>query len=534
MAATDNLQLARRLGWFDPRQIVATSAGVARWGPTLGSLTATGAIRHGGRTAVIDDRGSLTYRELDRRTTDLARGLRALGFGGGDHLGVLCTNHRDFVEISVAAAKAGPTCVYLNTGFAPPQLGEVCDREGVGVVVVDADLLPIVEGSSFDGTIIVAGGDPGRHRSVDELRGAGSGRLRTPIVPARPAQPVLLTSGTTGTPKGARRSGRPAGLAAALGVLERVPYEPGDVTVIPTPLFHAWGLAQLTIALATGSTSVLVRRFDPGSTYDAVERHRATVLAVVPVMIQRMLAAESAAGRDLSSLRIVASSGSALPAAVALEWMDRFGDHLYNLYGSTEVGQATIADPDDLRAAPGTAGRVIPGSTVEIVDEAGERVGPGVEGRIMVGNAAQFTEYTGGGTKDQVRGLMSSGDVGYFDEDGRLFVTGRADDMIVSGGENVFPLEIEEVLLDHDDIEDAVVVGVPDDEFGQRLAAAVVRRPGSDLDADAVRSIVRSRLARHKVPRDVSFVDEIPRNTTGKLLRRAVVDDLGDRPAEPR
>ncbi|MEO1063584.1 MAG: AMP-binding protein [Actinomycetota bacterium] len=524
MAGSDTLQLARRLGWLDPRQIGATTAGLGRWGPTMASLSATAAIRHGGRTAVIDGRGELTYRELDRRTSALARGLRDLGFGGGDHLGVLCLNHRDFVEISIAAAKAGPTVVYLNTGFAPRQLGEVCAREGIGIVVVDAELLPIVEGSGFDGTVVVADGDPGRHRSIDELRGAGAGRLRMPVLPSRPTQPVLLTSGTTGTPKGARRDGRPAGLAAALGVLERVPYEPGDITVIPTPLFHAWGLAQLTVALSTGSTSVLVRRFDPEATFAAVEEHRATVLAVVPVMIQRMLAADEAGARDLSSVRIVASSGSALPAAVALEWMDRYGDHVYNLYGSTEVGQATIADPIDLRAAPGTAGRVIPGSTVEIVDERGEPVGAGVEGRIMVGNAAQFTEYTGGGTKDRVRGLMSSGDVGYFDADGRLFVTGRADDMIVSGGENVFPLEIEEVLLDHDGVEDAVVVGVPDDDFGQRLAAMIVTRDGSELDDDAVRAIVRGQLARHKVPRDVRFVDELPRNTTGKLLRGAVAE----------
>ncbi|MEM8902227.1 MAG: AMP-binding protein [Actinomycetota bacterium] len=527
MAAADHLQLARRLGWLDPRQIAATTAAIARWGPTLASLSGAAAIRHGGRTAVIDDRGSLSYRELDRRTSALARGLKSLGFGQGDHLGVLCHNHRDFVEISIAAAKAGPTCVYLNTGFAPPQLGEVCEREGVGIVVCDAELLHVVDGSTFDGTVVVADGDPGSHRSIDELRGGGSGGLRLPVVPSRPTQPVLLTSGTTGTPKGARRDGRPSGLASALGVLERVPHEPGDVTVIPTPLFHAWGLAQLTIALSTASTAVLVRRFDPAATLDAVDRHRATVLAVVPVMIQRMLALDDLDRWDLSSLRVVASSGSALPAAVALRWMDRFGDHLYNLYGSTEVGQATIADPVDLRSAPGTAGRVIPGSTVEIIDEGGRPLPAGTEGRIMVGNAAQFTEYTGGGTKDRVRGLMSSGDVGYLDEDGRLFVTGRADDMIVSGGENVFPAEIEELLLTHPDVEDAVVVGVPDDDFGQRLAAMIVLRAGAELDLDAVKALVSGRLARHKVPRDVAFVDELPRNATGKLLRGRAADSLG-------
>jgi fatty-acyl-CoA synthase len=508
------VRLSRRLGWLDPALMAATTAALARWGPSLAALYTAAAVRHRTRVAVIDHRGATTFGELDRSSTATAQGLRALGLNGGDHLGVLCANHGDFVDVSIAAAKAGLACVYLNTGFAAPQLGEVLRREGVRAVVVDSDLLAVVEGSGFDGHVVVVDGDAGSHRSIDDVRALAS---RRPLPPSKPVAPVLLTSGTTGTPKGARRD-RPAGLASALGVLERIPYQGGDVSVIPTPLFHAWGLAQLTVAASTASTAVLVRRFDVAATLDAVEAHRASVLAVVPVMIQRILAAETE-GRDVSSLRIVACSGSALPAAVATAWMDRFGDNLYNLYGSTEVGQATLATPEDLRAAPGTAGRVIPGTVVEVVDERGEALPPGATGLIVVGSDGQFTEYTGGGTKDRVRGLMSSGDVGYFDDEGRLFVTGRADDMIVSGGENVFPLEVEEVLLSHDDIVDVMVAGVADDEFGQRLAASVVRRPGASIDADGVRAFVASRLARHKVPRDVTFVDEVPRNTTGKLLR---------------
>jgi len=519
VAASDSIRLARRLGWLDPRQVAATTAAIARWGPTLAALYGAAAVRHGGRAAIIDDRGPVTFRELDQASSRLAHGLRSLGLSGGDHVGVLCFNHREFVEVSIATAKAGLTCVYLNTGFASPQLGEVLRREGIRAVVCDDELLAIVDGAEFDGDVIAVGAGHTAlgefpHRPIDDVRNVGSSR---PLLPSRPISPVLLTSGTTGTPKGARRSGRPAGLASVIGVLDRIPYQSGDITVIPTPLFHAWGLAQLTIAAATASTAVLVRRFDVDATLTAIETNRATVLAVVPVMIQRILAADGAEDHDTSSLRIVAASGSALPAAVATAWMDRFGDNLYNLYGSTEVGQATLATPTDLRAAPGTAGRVIDGTVVEVVDENGEAVDTGVTGLIVVGNDAQFTEYTGGGTKDRIRGLMSSGDVGYFDSEDRLFVTGRADDMIVSGGENVFPLEIEEVLLSHDGIVDAVVVGVPDDEFGQRLAAFIVR--SGDVDEAAIRSFVAARLARHKVPRDVTFVDELPRNTTGKLLR---------------
>jgi len=525
MALTDNVQLAHRLGWTDPLQLASTTAALARWGPTLAGLYAASAVRHPGRVAVTDHRGSTTYADLERRSTALAKGLRALGLRGGDHLGLLCWNHCGFVESSIAAAKAGLPCVYLNTGFGGPQLADVTSREGVRAIVCDAELIAVVEESGFDGLVVVAdddtGPETGRHHSLADVRGRASSR---PLLPSMPVQPILLTSGTTGTPKGARRRGRPTGLASALGLLERIPYRTGDVAVIPTPIFHAWGLAQLTVAASTGSTAVLVRRFDPAVTLDAVEAERATVLAVVPVMLQRMLALGDLDERDASTLRIVASSGSALPGPVALEWMDRFGDNLYNMYGSTEVGQATLATPHDLRAAPGTAGRVVRGSTVEIVDERGRPRPTGEEGRIVVGNDAQFTEYTGGGTKERVRGLMSSGDVGYFDADGRLFVTGRADDMIVSGGENVFPQEIEDLLLADPDVADAAVLGVDDAEFGQRLAAFVVRRPGSAIDADGVRALVGRELARHKVPREVTFLDELPRNATGKLLRGKLVD----------
>jgi fatty-acyl-CoA synthase len=517
VALNENVQLARRLGLLDPGQIAATTAALTRWGPTLAAMYTASAMRHARRAAVVDHRGTVTYSELDRSSSSLARGLRSLGLAAGDHIGLLCFNHREFVEVSIATAKAGLTCVFLNTGFAAPQLGEVLEREGALAVVCDAELASIVEASGFDGHVVVIGDDgAGSHRSLDEVRRLGPNR---PLLPSRPTAPVLLTSGTTGTPKGARRSGRPTGLSSAVGLLQRIPYRSGDVSVIPTPLFHAWGLAQLTIAAATSSTAVLVRRFTPTATLDAVEAERATVLALVPVMIQRILAADGLDDRDTSSLRIVAASGSALPAAVALAWMDRFGDNLYNMYGSTEVGQATLATPDDLRTAPGTAGRVIAGSTVEIVDDSGSALPAGEEGLIVVGNNAQFTEYTGGGSKEMVRGLMSSGDVGLFDEEGRLFVTGRADDMIVSGGENVFPLEIEEILLTNQDIVDVVVVGVPEPHFGQRPAAHVVKRPGSSIDEAAIREFVGEQLARHKVPRDIDFVDELPRNSTGKLLR---------------
>ncbi|MEM9201230.1 MAG: AMP-binding protein [Actinomycetota bacterium] len=501
--------LIRRTGLLDPTRTAALAGGLTRWGPSLAAGVAAGAVRLRNRPAVIDEAGTVTWGQLDHRTSLLARGLRAHRVPRGSQMGILCRNHRGFVEASVAAAKAGLVPVYLNTGSAAAQLAEVIERESIGVLVGDAELLADLANAAVPGPIFAIGPD------WDAVADAGRGRFDL-LLPSTIA-PVIMTSGTTGTPKGARRKVGLSSSAGSVGLLERIPYRSDDTIVIPAPLFHAWGLAHLTIAVSLGATIVLTERFDPESTLDAVARHGGTVLAVVPVMLQRLLASDL----DLSPLRrlrIVASSGSALPATVALEWMDRCGDHLYNLYGSTEVGQASIATPDDLREAPGTAGRPVDGSTVMILDSDGEPVPDGESGRIFVGSGASFDHYTGGGDKERVHGLLSSGDVGHLDADGRLFVTGRADDMIVSGGENVFPDVVEALLLEHPAVIDAAVVGVDDPEFGQRLKAVLV--VDGVLTADGVQAHVAGRLGRHFVPRDVEFVAVLPRNTTGKLLRR--------------
>ena len=292
--------------------------------------------------------------------------------------------------------------------------------------------------------------------------------------------------------------------------------------MIAAPMFHSWGFAHLVLAIALGSTLVLRRRFDACETLQAIDDHGATALVVVPVMLQRMLElGPKAIGRhDLGSLRVIAASGSALPGDLAARVMDVFGDVLYNLYGSTEVAWATVAGPQDLRAAPGTAGRPVRGTVVRLYDPAGREVAPGDAGRIFVGNEMVFEGYTGGGGKQTVDGLLASGDVGHFDEDGRLFVDGRVDEMIVSGGENVFPREVEDLVARLDGVEDVAVIGVDDERFGQRLKAFVVLADGAALSAQDIRDHVRRGLGAFKVPRDVAFLHELPRTETGKVLKR--------------
>ncbi len=497
-----------------PDRLVRMGRVLRRWGATPAGALATAAVRFGDRVAVVDEERSVTYAELDERTSAMAAGLVRSGIGEGDAVGILCRNHLGFVEAAAAVSKAGADTVYLNTEFAGPQVAGVVEREGIRAIVHDAALAEVA-----------AAGGAGVDLYASE--GTGAGTLAGLAIEGDAPQPagvgrvIILTSGTTGTPKGARRA-ETSSLTPAVALLSAIPFRARDTTVIAPPLFHAWGFAHLTLGMAFGSTLVLRRRFDPEATLAAIAEHRATVLAVVPVMLQRLLALppEVRDRYDTSSLRVVAASGSQLSGEVANRFMDAFGDILYNLYGSTEVAWASIAGPEDLRAAPGTAGRPPLGTTVRILDDGGRELPVGETGRIFVRNDMLFEGYTGGGSKDVVAGMMATGDVGRFDAEGRLFVEGRDDEMIVSGGENVFPHEVEEVLLAHPAIADAAVVGVDDEEFGQRLRAYVVPARGATIDAGSVREHVRSNLARYKVPRDVEVVEELPRTATGKVLKR--------------
>ena len=340
----------------------------------------------------------------------------------------------------------------------------------------------------------------------------------------------MLPRGGRPTVPGASRS-QPKSLDPVAALLSRIPLKAREKTMIAAPLFHAWGFAHFTLGMGLSSTIVLKRKFDPEATLSLTAQHQATALVVVPVMIQRILELEDEvlARYDLGAVRAVPASGSALPGAQSDRWMDLFGENLYNLYGSTEVAWATIATPEDLRNAPGTAGKPPRGTIVKLFDDDGKPVKQGDTGRIFVGNEMQFEGYTGGGGKDVIEGLMSSGDVGHFDDAGRLFVDGRDDDMIVSGGENVFPAEVEELLHGHENVADVAVFGVDDEKFGQRLKAVIVTKGSAELSEDEVKKYVKSNLAGYKVPRDVEFTDELPRNATGKVLKRELREEKAEK-----
>ncbi|MEU0268602.1 AMP-binding protein [Nocardioides sp. NPDC006303] len=506
----------------NPLGLARTGLALARWGtgPAGGFIGL--AHRYPRRTALIDELGSLTYAELDRRSNAIARALAARGVGEGDGVAIMCRNHRGFVDATLAVAKLGADALYLNTAFAGPQLVGVLERDKPALIIHDEEFTGLLSSATSAARLVawVDSSDPG-----ETLESLVTGDARPVSPPKRHGRIVILTSGTTGAPKSAPR--QEAGVDAAIALMSRMPMKDGWRCFIAAPLFHTWGIAHLLFAELLGTTMILRRRFDPEDALATLAETRADSFVVIPVMMQRILSLpeETLAAYDLegiaSRLKAVASSGSALPGDLALEWMDRFGDSLYNIYGSTEVSYASIADPVDLREAPTSAGKIPWGTQMKILDGDGAPVPDGEAGRIFVGNGLLFEGYTSGGGKEVVDGLMATGDVGRFGPDGRLYVEGRDDDMIVSGGENVFPQEVEDCLIRHPLVADAACVGVDDTDFGKRLRGFVVLVPGAEGDVDAVlKDWVKENLARFKVPREIVVTDALPRNATGKVLRR--------------
>jgi acyl-CoA synthetase (AMP-forming)/AMP-acid ligase II len=502
-----------------PDRIARQVGALRRWGFGLTGELRSAAARDPGRIAVVDETRSLTYGELAYRVQRLANGLRTgYGLGGGDRIGLLCRNSAAMFESMLAAGAIGADVVLLNTGMGPGQLETVLHDQRVRVLIHDDEFFELL--SAVPPAVPRVSADGNARRATATVAGLIDTAPDDDLPPPpHPGRTIVLTSGTTGAPKGARRP-VPAGFGPLAAVISRLPLAAGEHMFIAAPMFHTWGYAGLQIALALRGTVVLRRRFDPADTLAAVTRHGCTTLLAVPVMLQRLLDVVPPGGVT-SPLRVVASSGSALPGPMVHRFMDLFGDVLYNLYGSTEASWASIATPEELRQVPTCAGRPPNGTRVLILDPNGNPRPPRHIGRIFVGNDMLFEGYTDGDNGREWRdGLIATGDIGHLTPDGLLHVDGREDDMVISGGENVYPSAVENVIAELPQVREVAVVGVSDREYGQRLAAWIVLHPGEQLDTEAVREYVRRGMARFSVPREVYFVAELPRNATGKVIRR--------------
>ena len=492
-----------------PPALLRLGREVARGGTNLATLLGMGAARWPNRAALIDDEGAISYRELRSRTETLADELQRRGVGPGHAVGVLCRNGRGFVQAVFAAAMVGADVVLLNTDFRTESLAAALSTHRIGTVICDDEFAARAHDAGEGVTVIDAAGADARE---------GDSRPKV----ARAGRIVLLTSGTTGAPKGVPRQPK-IRLALGIGasILDRTGLRIGSRISVPVPMFHGLGFGMLALTFGLGGTVLTLRRFDAEATLAQASEHRADALTVVPVMLARILDLNEdvRARNPLPSLRVVISSGARLDPSLATRFTDAYGDIIYNGYGSSEVGIGALATPTDLREAPETVGRPVVGCAVRVLDENGEPVGPDVTGRVFVGGDLTFEGYTSGETKDVVDDMMDTGDMGYLDRAGRLFIVGREDDMIVSGGENVYPRAVENALAEHPDVADNAVIGVPDEDYGQRLVAFVVPQPDADIHEASVREFLKDRVSRFEQPRDIKIVEKIPRNPAGKVVR---------------
>ncbi len=524
-------------GALDPRAPVGIAISLP-WllgrGPSLGIVSQMHAVVLRDKPAIVDRKGTQSWRELDQRANQVAQVLRQQGFKGNDRVALLLRNGREMIEVALAAQKLGIVATPVNTWAKPKELKNTLESADPSLLVYDTRHSEQVEASAHEGVPLIFVGD-----SSEAVEGSadyeGLVKDQTGIPPPPftrdrgAARVVIHTSGTTGTPKGAQRDSSAAGMGSLANLLGRVPYRRDDIIFCPAPLFHSFGLATFTFALALGATMLLPDKFDPEESLEWIEKHKATAASFVPVMIKRIVTLDDAYKdrHDLSSLRIVMASGSAMSPSLRRAAIDLFGDVVYDLYGSTEVGWVTIATPDDMKTKPKTVGRPVDGIEVAVFSRDGDKLPPGETGELFVKSNILFEGYTSGETRDEREGAMSIGDLGYLDEDGHLFIEGRADDMVVVGGENVYPVEIEETIESMLGVDEAAVLGVEDDEYGEVLAAFVV----GSASEDEIRRACEKELASYKVPRRIEKLDELPRTSTGKVLKRELVESLGG--AEP-
>lgn len=498
----------RAVGLLSLPQLVGFLDALLVSGFNLTTLLRARARTHPERTALVDDQGALGYGALWRRAEVTAVALQAAyNLQPGELVAVACRNHAAAVTAICACSRLGAHVVLVNPEQSAGQLLALAERRHFALFVYDEELAPVAALMPAKTRTLPAYHE--RAASLDRLA-IQFAQTDVRLPPARMGELVVLTSGTTGQPKAAGR--KPAALNVLppfLALLTRTSLATSCSIYIATPIYHGYGLAMLLIGLALGAELYVTRRFEAAQACALVARHQIAAVTLVPLQLQRMLRADQAA---LASLRCVIVGSAPLSPVLARDALARLGPVVFNLYGTSEAGFSIMATPELLGRKPGTIGRPLPGVRVRIADSSGEVTGTGI-GQLCISSA-----WTVSG-----RGWIETGDLAYRDDEGDLMLCGRLDDMIISGGENVYPLELEHVLQQHPDVEAVAVIGIPDPEFGQRLKAVVVPKHGVHGDEAALRAWLKLRVARYQMPAVVEFRAELPYNALGKLDRQALV-----------
>jgi len=485
-------------------------------------------------------RRSLSREELAARAARAASGFRACGAGADHPVALILRNDLAFFEATAGARLAGACVVPVNWHLAPAELAYVLADCGARLAVVHADLLGRARPALPDGCRLLVVDTPPEIAEAHGLApppAASAGErwedwLAAQAPLARAADPpgfhMLYTSGTTGRPKGVRRAPLApaaqdayfASLTHAFGLRRHMR------ALVTGPLYHSSPYAYAHVGLWLQATQWLMARFDPQRLLALVERHRITHMHLVPTMFVRLLRLPEAvrARYDLSSLECVAHGAAPCPPSVKRQMIEWWGPVIREYYGSTEASVLTALDAGEWLARPGSVGRARPGVRLEVRGDDGALLPPGEEGEIWgrLDCAPPFVYHRRPEDRSHLdaEGMISNGDVGCLDEHGYLYIRDRKRDLIISGGVNIYPAEIEGALLAHPDVADCAVFGIPDGEFGEAVAAAVQPVPGRALDATALRGFLETRLARFKVPREITFVDDLPRLDNGKIYKR--------------
>jgi long-chain acyl-CoA synthetase len=486
------------------------------------------------RTAVVFGSTRYTWEVWNARINRLAHALRALGLGRGDKVAVMLHNCHQFLELGQAAVKTGLVTVPLNYRLRGREIAYIVDNSDARALVCAADLVPEIAGvmDGLSGVVPggwVAVGDAGDSRFTDYERLLADEPADEPAdQPPLGLSSMIYTSGTTGRPKGVHR---PGGVdpQILLAIVQGFGLRMGDeVHLVPAPLYHSAPALGAALTILLGGTLVVMPRFDPEELLALVAAERVTSAFVVPTIVKRVLALPDEVRRryDVSSLRSLIVGAAPFPLETKRAAIEYFGPCVYEYYGSTDAGLNTILPPAEQLARPSSCGKVLDGQEVVILDDRGNRLPPGEVGNIYVTNSlVRSMQYYKDPekTRQAFRGeYMTVGDVGYLDADGYLYIVDRKTDMVISGGVNIYPAEIEETIHEHPAVLDVAVIGVPNDEWGEELKAVVQLKPGAHATADDLIDFCRERLADYKRPRSVDFVPEVPRNPSGKLLKREI------------
>jgi fatty-acyl-CoA synthase len=479
--------------------------------------------------ALIEGDRVHTYGELNERANRLANFFAEHGVTPGGRVAMVMHNCAAFIETQAACAKLKAAAVPLSYRLTSSELEYIFGDSSPAAVVFHADLADAVLGGAprrFARVLLAVGREVPGCLDYEKALASANPREPKPRKEVEASELVMYTSGTTGRPKGAVRALKGSSVTHLLSFLRAIPLRHGDVHLVAGPMYHALGGGFSMLNLGLGATQVLLPKFTGEEFLAAVERRRVTTTAVVPTMLRELCDLPSAVRRkyDIGSLRAVVAGGAALEFPLVKAFADAYGPHLlYNLYGATEFGWVTVAGPEELLARPNTIGRPFPGCEVALLDEQRREVPQGQVGELFVKSDLLIDRYHRNAeatSSARFRDYFTVGDLATRDPEGFLFIAGRKVDMVISGGVNIYPAEIEQALLSHPAIGEAAVVGVPDERWGEALRAYVSPRDGRSLDPEEIQTFLRERLAGYKIPRQYRILSALPRNPTGKVLKR--------------